>query len=166
MHKIEAEAERSIGYRHVEVPGRAVMVQSASHGAGFAAISAWFELTDHFEQGRSADDEAALSVVNSFVAILKLAGVVLAVLAVHPRLVAPRTVGTLLWAAFATLTVYVVGSIAQAFVMLVGIARDADQVDAASIAARVPPSCSAAAGFGILAGSHARPGCARHSCRR
>ena len=160
MHKIEAdaEAERSIGYRHVEVPGRAVMavgVLMAVWCAGFAAISAWFELTDHFETGRYADDEAALSVVNWFVAILKLAGVVLAVLAVHPRLVAPRTVGTLLWAAFATLTVYVVGSIAQAFVMLVGIAGDADQVDAASIA-YVLAFMLAAAGFGILAGSHAR----------
>jgi hypothetical protein len=123
--------------------------------AGFAAISVWFELTDHFGTGRYADDETAISVVNWFVVVLKLAGVVLAVLAVHPRLVAPRTVGTLLWAACATLTVYVVGSIAQAVVMLAGIAGDADQVDAASVA-YVLAFMLAAAGFGILATSQAR----------
>ena len=93
--------------------------------------------------------------VNWFVAVLKLVGVGLAVLAVHPRLVAPRTVGTLLWAAFATLTVYVVGSITQAVVMLAGIAGDADQVDARSVA-YVLAFMTVATGFGILATSTTR----------
>jgi hypothetical protein len=87
--------------------------------------------------------------------VLKLLGMILAVLAVQSRLVAPRIVGALLWAAFATLTVYVVGSITQAVVMLAGIAGDADRVDARSVA-YVLGFVLAAAGFGILATSHAR----------
>jgi hypothetical protein len=140
------------------VTGRAVVavgVLVALWCAGFAAISVWFELTDHFSTGRYADDRAAISVVNWFVVVLKLVGMAIALAAVHPRLVAPRTVGTLLWAAFATLTVYVAGSIIQAFVMLAGIAGDADQVDAGSVA-YVLAFVLAATGFGILATTHAR----------
>jgi hypothetical protein len=40
----------------------------------------------------------------------------------------------LLWAAFAPVTAYVIGSITQAFVMLAGIAGDPDDVDAWSVA--------------------------------
>lgn len=152
------EGKRITEHHHVEVPGRALFSVGALVAlwcAGFAAISVWFELTDYFETGRYADNETAISVVNWFVTVLKLVGMVLAVLAVHPRLIAPRTVGTLLWAAFATLTVYVVGSITQAFVMLAGIAGDADQIDAGSVAYLLA-FMLAAAGFGILATSHAR----------
>jgi hypothetical protein len=160
MAKSESRTQdkRITGHHHVEVPGRALVavgVLVALWCAAFAAISVWFELTNYFGTGRYADDETAISVVNWFVAVLKLVGVVLALLAVHPRLVAPRTVGTLLWAAFATLTVYVVGSITQAFVMLAGIAGDADEVDAWSVT-YVLAFMLAAAGFGILATSHAR----------
>ena len=123
--------------------------------AGFAAISIWFEITDHFETGRYADDAAAISVVNWFVAALKLIGVAAALLAVRPRLVAPRIVGTMLWAAFATVTVYVVGSISQAVVMLTGLAGDPDELDARSVG-YVLAFLLAAAGFGILATSFAR----------
>ncbi len=146
------------GHPPAEVPSRAVVavgVLMALWCAGFAAISVWFELTDYFGTGRYADDEAAFSVVIWFVTVLKLLGLALAVLAVQARLVAPRIVGALLWAAFATLTVYVVGSITQAVVMLAGIAGDADQVDARSVA-YVLAFVLAAAGFGILATSHAR----------
>ena len=152
------EGKRITGHHHVEVPGRALLsvgVLIALWCAGFAAISVWFELTDYFGTGRYADDKTAISVVNWFVTVLKLVGLVLAVLAVHPRLIAPRTVGTLLWAAFATLTVYVAGSITQAFVMLAGIAGDADQIDSGSVAYLLAFTL-AAAGFGILATSHAR----------
>lgn len=79
----------------------------------------------------------------------------MALLAVSPRIVAPRIVGTLLWAAFATVTVYVVGSIAQAVVMLAGLAGDADRVDVASVA-YVLVFLLAASGFGTLALSFAR----------
>lgn len=114
----------------------------------------WFELTDYFGTGRYADDATAISVVNWFVAVLKLVGVAAALLAVISRPVAPRLVGMLLWAGFATLTMYVAGSITQAVLMLTGVAGDADRVDAASIA-YVLAFLLAATGFGILAISHA-----------
>jgi hypothetical protein len=123
--------------------------------AGFAAISVWFEVTDQFATGRYADDAAALSVMNWLVAVLKLVGAAAAVLAIRPRAVAPRIVGTVLWGAFATVTVYVVGSIAQAVVILAGIAGDADSVDGRSVA-YVLAFLVAAAGFGILAISFGR----------
>ncbi|HEY9409632.1 MAG TPA: hypothetical protein VIP77_08645 [Jiangellaceae bacterium] len=159
MSKSESrtEGKRNAGHHHVEA-GRALVaigVLVALWCAAFAAISVWFELTNYFAAGRYADDDTAISVVNWFVAVLKLAGVVLALLAVHPRLVAPRTVGTLLWAAFATVTVYVAGSITQAFVMLAGIAGNADEVDAWSVT-YVLAFMLAAAGFGVLATSHSR----------
>ena len=160
MTKTESRAEpgRVAGRHQAAAPGQGVVAVGfllALWCAGFAAVSIWFELTDYFDTGRYADDAAALSVVNWFVVVLKLVGVVLAVLAVRPRLVAPRGVGVLLWAAFATVTVYVIGSIGQAFVMLSGIAGDADDVDAWSVA-YVLAFVLAATGFGILAFSHAQ----------
>jgi hypothetical protein len=79
----------------------------------FAAVSVWFELTDYFRVGQYANEATAISVVNWFVAVLKVVGAAVALLGVSrtPRFLAPRIVGTLLWAAFATLAVYVVGSI-------------------------------------------------------
>jgi hypothetical protein len=125
--------------------------------AGFAATSVWFELTDHFGVGQYADEATALSVVDWFVAALKVVGAAVAVLAVSRtlRFLRPRIVGTLLWAAFATLAVYVVGSITQAVVMLTGVAGDAEQVDAASVG-YVLAFLLGAGGFGILAISYAR----------
>jgi hypothetical protein len=135
----------------------AVGVLVALWCAGFAAINVWFELTDHFGRGQYADEARALSVANWFVAMLKVVGAAMALLSVSrtPRLLAPGIVGTLLWAAFATLAVYVVGSIIQAVVMLTGVAGDAGQVDAASVG-YVLAFLPAAAGFGILAISYAR----------
>jgi hypothetical protein len=125
--------------------------------AGFAAISVWLELTDYFGVGQYADDAAAISVVNWFVAVLKVVGAAVALLGVSrtPRFLAPRIVGTLLWAAFATLTVYVVGSITQAVVMLTGVAGAAEQVDASAVG-YVLAFLLGATGFGILATSYAR----------
>jgi hypothetical protein len=125
--------------------------------AGFAAISVWFEFTGYFGVGQYADDATAISVVNWFVAVLKVLGAAVALLAVSrtPRFLAPRIVGTLLWAAFATLAVYVVGSITQAVVMLAGVAGDAEEVDALSVG-YVLAFLLAATGFGILATSYAR----------
>ena len=125
--------------------------------AGFAAINVWFESTDHFRVGQYADDATSISVVNWFVAVLKVGGAAVALLGVSrtPRFLAPRIVGTLLWAAFATLAVYVVGSITQAVVMLTGVAGDAEQVDASAVG-YVLAFLLAATGFGILATSYAR----------
>jgi hypothetical protein len=123
--------------------------------AGFAAISIWFELTDRFAVGRYADDVSGLSVVNRFVAGLKVVGAAVALLALGraPRFLTPRIVGTLLWAAFATLAVYVLGSITQAVIMVTG--GDAEQVDAASVG-YVLAFLLGATGFGVLAISYAR----------
>jgi hypothetical protein len=125
--------------------------------AGFAAISVWFELTDHFGVGRYADDATAISVVDWFVAVLKVVGAAVALLGVSrtPRCLPPRIIGTVLWAAFATLAVYVVGSITQAVVLLTGVAGEAEQVDAAAVG-YVLAFVLAAAGFGTLATSYAR----------
>jgi hypothetical protein len=125
--------------------------------AGFAGISVWFELTEYFATGQHADNVTALSVANWFVAVLKLMAVAVAVLAISrtPRFLAPRIVGALLWAAFATLALYAVGSIAQAAVMLTGSAGEADQIDASAIG-YVLAFLLAATGFGILAVSYAR----------
>jgi hypothetical protein len=125
--------------------------------AGFAAVSIWFEVTDYFATGQYADDAAGLSVANWLVTALKVLGVAVALLAVarRPRPVGPRTVGTMMWAAFATVGVYVLGSIAQAVVMVTGLAGDADEIDLAAVA-YVLLFALAAAGFGVLAISYAR----------
>jgi len=125
--------------------------------AVFAAISVWFEVTDRFAAGPHAADADALSVVNWYVAGVKVVGVAAAVLAVTepPRFVRPSTVGVLLWAAFATVTVYVAGSLVQAVAMLTGVAGDAERLDLAS-AGYVLAFLLAAAGFGLLAFSYSR----------
>ena len=122
----------------------------------FAAISVWFEVTDKFASGPYAADADALSVVNWYVAVIKLFGVAAAVLAVTepPRFLRPNTVGVMLWAGFATVTVYVAGSLAQAVAMLTGVAGDAERLDLAS-AGYVLAFLLAAAGFGLLAFSYA-----------
>jgi hypothetical protein len=146
------------GPQTVEAPRLFVVVVAvcvALWCLGFAAISVWFELTDHFATGQYARDVSAISVMNWFVAVLKLVGCGVALLAGYRRLVAPRVVGVVLWAAFATLTVYVLGSIAEALAMLTGIAGDADRIDVASVG-YVIAFLLGATGFGVLATSHAR----------
>ncbi len=125
--------------------------------AGFAAVNVWFESTDHFGVGRHADRATALSVANWFVAALKVVGAAVALLGISrtPRFLAPRIVGTLLWAAFATLAAYVAGSVVQAVVMLTGLAGGAEQVDAAAVG-YVLAMLLGARGFGVLATSYAR----------
>jgi hypothetical protein len=123
----------------------------------FAAINVWFEVTDKFATGPHAADADALAVANWFVAIVKVVGVAAAVLAVTepPRFLRPSTVGVLLWAAFATVTVYVAGSLVQAVAMIAGVAGDADRLDLAS-AGYVFAFLLAATGFGLLALSYSR----------
>ena len=125
--------------------------------AAFAFISFWFEVTDHFASGPHAAEAAALSVVNWYVFVMKLIGVAAAVLAVTqpPKLVGARLVGMLLWAAFATLAIYLLGSLTQAAMMMTGIAGDAGRIDAAAVG-YVFAVLLGAAGFGVLATSYAR----------
>lgn len=124
--------------------------------AGFAAISVWFELTDHFGSGEYADYASGFSVANWLVTALKLVGVAVALLAIarRPRFLPTWMVGTVLWAAFATTSVYVLGSLVQATLMVTGVSGDADALDVAAVA-YVLLFLAAAAGFGILAFSYA-----------
>jgi hypothetical protein len=125
--------------------------------AVFAFISFWFEVTDRFASGPHAADAAALSVVNWYVFVLKLVGVAAAVLAIAQprRFLGAPFVGMLLWAAFATVAIYVLGSLAQAVAMMAGIAGDSGRIDAASVG-YVLAFLLATAGFGVLATSYAR----------
>lgn len=125
--------------------------------AGFAAISIWFEVTDHFDTGEYAGSASGLSVVNWIVTAIKVVGAAVALMAIarRPRLLAPSVVGTLLWAGFATTAIYVLGSLVQAALMATGLSGDADQITAASVA-YVLLFIVAATGFGVLALSYAR----------
>lgn len=123
----------------------------------FAFVSLWFEVTDRFASGPHAADAAALSVVNWYVIVVKLVGVAAAVLAISrpPRFLGAPFVGVLLWAAFATVAIYVLGSLAQAVLMMTGIAGDAARIDPAAVG-YVFAFLLATAGFGVLATSYAR----------
>lgn len=125
--------------------------------AAFAFISFWFEVTDRFASGPYAEEAAALSVANWLVLGVKLVGVAAAVLAITqpPKFLGAPLVGIILWAGFATVGIYVLGSLTQAVVILTGIAGDADQIDAASVG-YVLAFLLATAGFGVLAVSYAR----------
>src|SRR5687767_12653842 len=130
--KSTSGANSPAGPRPITPPSRFVVAVGlivALWCAGFAAISVWFELTSQFRTGKYADDAAAISVMNWLVTILKLVGVVVALLSLSPRPVAPRILGAALWGAFATVTVYVLGSITQAVIMFAGVAGDAGRVD-------------------------------------
>lgn len=124
--------------------------------AVFAGISVWFEVTDRFATGPHAADAAALSVVNWYVAFLKLGGVVVALAALRRPGNRPtaRIVGSVLWAGFATLGIYSLGSLAQAAVFLGG-SGSADRLGVESIG-YVLAFLLGAAGFGVLATSYAR----------
>ena len=155
-----ADIRPTVELRPITPPGMfvvAVALLVALWCAGFAAISVWFEFTGHFATGRYADDAAALSVANWFVAVLKLVGAAVALLAISgtPRFLAPRIVGTLLWAAFATLALYVLGIITQAVVLLTDPADEANGIDASALGYLLA-FLLAATGFGILAASYAR----------
>ncbi|WP_156393472.1 MULTISPECIES: hypothetical protein [unclassified Nocardioides] len=135
----------------------AVGVLMALWCVGFAAVSVWIEATDHFADGEYADYASGFSVANWLVTVIKVGGSVLALLAVarRPRFPGPGVVGTLLWAAFATTGIYVLGSLVQAVLMLTGQAGDADRIDGAAVA-YVALFALAAVGFGVLAVSYAR----------
>jgi hypothetical protein len=123
----------------------------------FAAINVSFEITNKFASGSHAAEADALSVANWYVVVVKLVGVAAAVLAVTkaPGFLRPSVVGTLLWAAFATVGIYVVGSIAQVVTMLIGGADAVERLGPAA-AGYVFAFLLAAAGFWVLAASYAK----------
>lgn len=124
---------------------------------GFAAVNLVFEVTGHFAGGTYAHYTSGISVMNWLVAGLKVVGAVVALLSVapRPRLVRPAVVTVLVWGAFATLGVYVLGSVAEAAGMGLGLIGGADQIGIRSVA-YVLLFLVAAAGYGVLATSYSR----------
>jgi hypothetical protein len=122
---------------------------------GFAVVNVMFEITGHFAGGAYAQYASGLSVMDWLVAGLKVLGAVVALLSVarRPRLVSSDVVTVLVWAAFATLAVYVLGSVVQAAGMGLGLIGGADQINTASVAYALL-FLVAAVGYGVLAISY------------
>jgi hypothetical protein len=145
------------------VPGRprpvvtAVAVLMALWCIGFAVVNLVFEVTGHFASGAYAYYPSGISVMDWLVAGLKALGAAVALMSVarRPALVSPAVVTVLVWAAFATLGVYVLGSVAEAAGMGLGILGGAGQIDTRSVA-YVLFFLAAAVGYGILATSYSR----------
>lgn len=95
--------------------------------------------------------------MNWIVVGLKLLGAAVAVLSVTKpsRSVSPALMTAALWGVFATLGVYVLGSLAEAAGMVTGLMGNADQIDLAGIA-YVLFFLLGAAGYGVLAISYRR----------
>lgn len=124
---------------------------------GFAAVNLVFEVTGHFASGVYAYYTSGISVMDWLVAGLKALGAAVALMSVarRPALVSPAVVTVLVWAAFAALGVYVLGSVAEAAAMGLGIPGGAGQIDTRGVA-YVLFFLAAAVGYGILATSHSR----------
>ncbi len=124
---------------------------------GFVAVNIVFEITGHFAEGAYAHYASGISLADWLAAGLKALGAVVALLSVapRPRLVSPAVVTVLVWAAFATLGVYVLGSVAEAAGMVLGLIGGADKIDARSVA-YVLFFLVAAIGYGVLATSYSQ----------
>ena len=129
-------------------------------GVGFAAVNIVFERTDYLADSEYADYASAFTVMNWLVVGLKLLAAAVALLSVtrRPPFLPPRLLGVLVWSVFATLAVYVLGSMAQALGMVLGLIGSASQIDLADIAYLIF-FLSAAIGWGVLAVSYS----ARHA---
>lgn len=130
---------------------------------GFAAVNVVFEITGHFAGGPYARYAFALSVMDWFVVALKVLGAVVALLSVarRPGRTSSVVVTMLVWAAFATLATYALGSLVEAAGMGLGLTSGADQITIASVA-YVALFLVAAVGYGVLAISYSR----RHPQRK
>jgi hypothetical protein len=122
----------------------------------FAVVNVVFELNGRFDEGPLADYSAGLSIVNWFVAAIKVLGAAVAIMSVarRPRL-SPRVVNFLIWGAAGVLGVYSLGSLAQAIGIEVGVGGNGDRIDSAGTI-YVALFLLAAAGFVNLAVSHTR----------
>jgi hypothetical protein len=143
-----------------EPPGTAVRtvgVLIALCCVGFALVNAAFELTGHFDDGRLADYTVGMAVMDWLVAVLKLVGAAVALLAISRRtaVVSPAVVTVLLWGAFATLGVYALGSVLEAIGIVAGLVGDIEEITLASVAYVLFFSLIAA-GYGVLAVSYSR----------
>lgn len=153
---VVSPSERTARWGRPGVGVRVVGVLMALWCVGFATVNAVFEATDWLA-GTPYAGYPGISVMNWFVAGLKLVGAAVALLTVagRPRFVPPAVLGLAAWGAFATLAVYSLGSVAEAVGMLAGLAGGPDQVTGWGIG-YVLFFLSAAAGFGVLAVSHSR----------
>jgi hypothetical protein len=124
---------------------------------GFAAVNIVLESTDYLADGEYAAYASAFSVMNWLVVGLKLLGATVALLSVtkRPPLLPPTFLGILVWSVFATLAVYVMGSMAQALGMMFSLTGSPSQIDLASIA-YVILFLTAATGWGVLGVSYSR----------
>lgn len=124
---------------------------------GFAVVNIVLESTDHLDDGRYAGYSAAFTVMNWLVAGLKLLGAGVALLSVsrRPSPVPTRLLGVSVWGVFATLAMYVLGSMVQAVAMAAGLMGGTSQIDAADMAYLLF-FMTAAIGWGVLAISYSR----------
>lgn len=141
-------------------PGPAVTVTGmlmALWCLGFAVVNLVFEITGHLAGGAYARYTSGISVMNWLVVGLKVAGAAVALLSIarRPGRISPAAVTVLVWAAFGTLAVYSLGSVAEAVGMGLGLIGGIDQIDMASIG-YVLFFMAAAAGYGVLAISYSR----------
>jgi hypothetical protein len=148
------------------IPGpvvTAVGILMALWCLGFTAVNVTFEITGHFADGAYGHYTSGISVVDWLAAGLKVLGAVVALLSVaqRPRLASSDIVTLLVWAAFATLGVYVLGAVAEAASMGLGLIGGASQIDIRSVA-YVLFFLVAAVGYGVLATSYSR----RHPHRK
>jgi hypothetical protein len=127
---------------------------------GFAVVNIVLESTDYLADGEYADYASAFTVMNWLVVGLKLLGAAVALLSVtkHPPFLPPRLLGVMVWSVFATLAVYVLGGMAQALGMVLGLTGSASQIDPAGVAYLIF-FLTAATGWGVLAVSYS----ARHA---
>jgi hypothetical protein len=130
----------------------------------FAVVNIFFEATDHFaEVPLAADFVAGFTVMNWLVVGFKVLGAAVALLSVVniPKLHLSSLMTMLLWGAFATLSLYVLGSVIQAVGMITGLAGNINQIDLAGIG-YVLMFLLGAVGYGFLAVSYSR----RYGIRR
>lgn len=121
----------------------------------FAAVNVGFEVTGRFDV-EHAEYAAGLSVLDWFVAALKVMGAGIALASVRRPSWLPAPVLTVaLWGAYSTLALYVMGSLVEAVGMVTGLAGSVDQITRGSVV-YVAFFLVAAVGFGLLAVTHQR----------
>jgi hypothetical protein len=122
---------------------------------GFAVVNIVLESTDYLADSEYADYASAFTVMNWLVVGLKLLGAAVALLSVtkRPPFLPPGLLGVMVWSVFATLAVYVLGSMAQALGMMLGLIGSARQIDLASVGYLIF-FLTAATGWGVLAVSY------------
>lgn len=129
----------------------AVAVLMAMWCLGFAAVNIVFEATGYFDVERFSPYATTITVMDWLVIVLKLIGATAALLTIaHPRWIPTALIAVVLWGVFATLGVYVIGSLAEAVGILTGLMGDPDSITPMSVAYLLF-FLIAAVGFGILA---------------